>query len=72
MLPRNVIWFNTMVLSNSRFYDTLKYGLLEVQEHLETFCDKRDQAMMVRGHTRKQKSRQIGVFSSTAMRLRLR
>ncbi|KAH1002588.1 hypothetical protein HUJ04_008665 [Dendroctonus ponderosae] len=46
VLPRNVIWFNTMVLSNSRFYETLKYGLLEVQEHLETFCDKRDQAMM--------------------------
>ncbi|CAG9770963.1 unnamed protein product [Ceutorhynchus assimilis] len=46
ILPVNVIWFNTMALSNSRFYENLKYGILEVQEHLETFCDKRDQAMM--------------------------
>lgn len=48
ILPVNVIWFNTMTLSNSRFYETLKYGMLEVQEHLETFCDKREQAAMVR------------------------
>ncbi|XP_050300806.1 protein furry isoform X2 [Anthonomus grandis grandis] len=44
--PVNMIWFNTMALSNSRFYEIVKYGMLEVQEHLETFCDKRDQAMM--------------------------
>lgn len=48
ILPVNVIWFNAMALSSSRFYETLKYGMLEVQEHLETFCDKRDQAMMVK------------------------
>lgn len=47
IMPVNVIWFNTMALSNSRFYETLKYGMLEVQEHLETFCDKREQAAMV-------------------------
>ncbi|XP_066250595.1 protein furry isoform X1 [Euwallacea similis] len=46
VLPINVIWFNTMALGNSRFYEALKFGMLEVQEHLETFCDKRDQAIM--------------------------
>ncbi|XP_076272167.1 microtubule binding protein furry isoform X2 [Rhynchophorus ferrugineus] len=46
ILPVNLIWFNTMAISNSRFLETLKYGMLEIQEHLETFCDKRDQAIM--------------------------
>ncbi|XP_030765953.1 protein furry isoform X3 [Sitophilus oryzae] len=46
ILPFNLIWFNTMAISNSRFLESLKYGMLEVQEHLETFCDKRDQAIM--------------------------
>lgn len=47
VLPLNLIWFNTLAISNSKFFETLKYGMLEVQEHLETFCDKRDQAAMV-------------------------
>ncbi|CAH0545977.1 unnamed protein product [Brassicogethes aeneus] len=46
VLPLNLIWFNTLAISNSKFFETLKYGMLEVQEHLETFCDKRDQAAM--------------------------
>lgn len=47
ILPLNLIWFNTSAISNSKFFETLKYGMLEVQEHLETFCDKKDQASMV-------------------------
>ncbi|KAG5899999.1 hypothetical protein JTB14_009086 [Gonioctena quinquepunctata] len=46
ILPTNLIWFNTLAISNSKFFETLKYGMLEVQEHLETFCDKKDQATM--------------------------
>lgn len=47
ILPLNLIWFNTSAISNAKFFETLKYGMLEVQEHLETFCDKKDQAQMV-------------------------
>nr|XP_023011562.1 protein furry [Leptinotarsa decemlineata] len=46
ILPVNLIWFNTLAISNSKFFETLKYGMLEVQEHLETFCDKKEQATM--------------------------
>ncbi|KAL1517075.1 hypothetical protein ABEB36_000886 [Hypothenemus hampei] len=46
ILPVNLIWFNAMALNSSKLYETLKYGVLQVQEHLETFCDKRDQAIM--------------------------
>ncbi|CAH1110307.1 unnamed protein product [Psylliodes chrysocephalus] len=46
VLVTNLIWFNTSAISNSRFIETLKYGMLEVQEHLETFCDKKEQASM--------------------------
>ncbi|XP_060535962.1 protein furry [Cylas formicarius] len=44
--PVNHIWFNATTIANSRFFEALKYGTLEVQEHLETFCDRRDQAIM--------------------------
>ncbi|XP_969290.2 protein furry [Tribolium castaneum] len=44
ILPPSLIWFNSSALNNTKFIETLKYGMLEVQEHLETFCDKRDQA----------------------------
>ncbi|RZC34682.1 Helicase C and/or DEAD domain containing protein [Asbolus verrucosus] len=44
ILPPNLIWFNSSALNNTKFIETLKYGMLEVQEHLETFCDKKDQA----------------------------
>lgn len=50
VLPHSLIWFNTLAISNSRFIETLKYGMLEVQEHLETFCDRKEQASMVSGH----------------------
>lgn len=47
ILPPHLIWFNAAALSDAKFIETLKYGMLEVQEHLETFTDKRDQATMV-------------------------
>lgn len=48
ILPTHFIWFNTTGMNNQKLLETLKYGMLEVQEHLDTFCDKREQATMVR------------------------
>lgn len=47
ILPTQLVWFNPTAIHNSKFIETLKYGMLEVQEHLETFCDKKEQASMV-------------------------
>lgn len=47
ILPFHFIWFNSSNLNNTRLTESLRYGMLEVQEHLETFCDKKDQAMIV-------------------------
>lgn len=47
IVPNHLIWFNVGSLSNIKLTETLRYGMLEVQEHLETFCDKKDQATMV-------------------------
>lgn len=47
VLPVHFIWFNPSALNNTRLTETLRYGMLEVQEHLETFCDKKDQTIMV-------------------------
>lgn len=47
VLPTQLVWFNPSTINNSRFIEMLKYGMLEVQEHLETFCDKKEQASMV-------------------------
>lgn len=47
ILPPHLMWFSPAAINNSKFIETLKYGMLEVQEHLETFCDKKDQATMV-------------------------
>ncbi|KAK9752212.1 Cell morphogenesis central region [Popillia japonica] len=46
ILPTHFIWFNTTGMNNQKLLETLKYGMLEVQEHLDTFCDKREQATM--------------------------
>ncbi|KAF2884642.1 hypothetical protein ILUMI_21529 [Ignelater luminosus] len=46
ILPIHIIWFNSSSLNNTKLTETLRYGMLEVQEHLETFCDKKDQATM--------------------------
>lgn len=47
ILPPHLIWFNAAAFSDAKFIETLKYGMLEVQEHLETFTDKKNQATMV-------------------------
>lgn len=47
ILPVHFIWFNSANLNNTRLSESLRYGMLEVQEHLETFCDRKDQATMV-------------------------
>ncbi|XP_018335374.1 protein furry-like isoform X2 [Agrilus planipennis] len=46
ILPIQYIWFNSTSLNNIRLSETLRYGILEVQEHLETLCDKKYQATM--------------------------
>jgi hypothetical protein len=45
-----LVWFSYEVLSSAgpRFADLLRFGALEVQEHLETFLDRRDAATEVR------------------------
>lgn len=46
ILQPHLIWFNSSSVHCIRLTETLRFGMLEVQEHLETFCDKRDQATM--------------------------
>ncbi|XP_071055767.1 protein furry isoform X2 [Onthophagus taurus] len=46
ILPVHFIWFNTATLNNQKLMESLTYGMFEVQEHLGTFCDKRDQTTM--------------------------
>lgn len=47
ILTPHYIWFNSTAFNNARLTETLRYGMLEVQEHLETFCDKKNQAIIV-------------------------
>lgn len=47
ILPVDFVWFNSANLNNARLIETLRYGMLEVQEHLDTFCEKKEQATMV-------------------------
>lgn len=47
ILQTHHIWFNTGNLINEQLFESLRYSILELQEHLDTFCDKRDQATMV-------------------------
>lgn len=46
ILATHHIWFNPSAVNNTRLTETLRYGMLEMQEHLETFCDKRDQTVL--------------------------
>ncbi|XP_011494859.1 PREDICTED: protein furry [Ceratosolen solmsi marchali] len=39
-----IVWFASPVFANQRLYEILRFGLLEIQEHLETFLDKKDHA----------------------------
>ncbi|XP_016844243.1 protein furry isoform X3 [Nasonia vitripennis] len=39
-----IVWFASSVFANQRLHETLRFGLLEMQEHLETFLDRKDHA----------------------------
>lgn len=39
-----LVWFSTTIFANQRLNETLRFGMLEVQEHLETFLEKKDHA----------------------------
>ncbi|XP_073975779.1 microtubule binding protein furry isoform X3 [Rhodnius prolixus] len=39
-----IVWFSPDKVASSHLADTLRFGMLELQEHLETFLDKKRQA----------------------------
>ena len=39
-----LIWFSIAIFANQRLNESLRFGMLEIQEHLETFLDKKDHA----------------------------
>lgn len=41
------VWFTVDALQEPRFSETLRFGMLEIQEHLETFLDRKDHAAEV-------------------------
>jgi len=42
-----LVWFSMAIFANQRLNETLRFGMLEVQEHLETFLDRKDHATEV-------------------------
>lgn len=42
-----LVWFSVAIFANQRLNETLRFGMLEVQEHLETFLDRKDHATEV-------------------------
>lgn len=46
-----LVWFSTTVFGNQRLNETLRFGMLEIQEHLETFLDRKDHATEVKKNT---------------------
>lgn len=36
------VWYNQLYVTTPRLHETLRFGVLEVQEHLETFFDRKD------------------------------
>ncbi|CAB3359556.1 Hypothetical predicted protein [Cloeon dipterum] len=57
-----LVWFSYEVLSpaGTRFTDQLRFGALEVQEHLETFLDRRDAAIESLNSVRSSMKMQLG------------
>lgn len=41
------VWCNNIQPTTPRLFETLRYNVLEVQEHLETFFDRKDNVMVV-------------------------
>lgn len=42
------VWYNQNYVSTPRLVESLRFGVLEVQEHLETFFDRKDHILEVR------------------------
>lgn len=42
-----LVWFTTSIFANQRLSESLRFGMLEIQEHLETFLDRKDHATEV-------------------------
>lgn len=42
------VWCNELQTTTPRLFETLRFNVLEVQEHLETFFDRKDQVLEVR------------------------
>lgn len=43
-----LVWFSPSIFANQRLSESLRFGMLEIQEHLETFLDKKDHATEVK------------------------
>ncbi|XP_024946755.1 protein furry isoform X2 [Cephus cinctus] len=39
-----LVWFSATVFASQRLHESLRFGMLEIQEHLETFLDRKDHA----------------------------
>lgn len=37
-----IVWFSTAAFANQRLTESLRFGMLEIGEHMETFLDKKD------------------------------
>lgn len=46
--PMQITYFQSNALWNTKIIDNLRYGVLEMQEHLETFFDRKDHASEVK------------------------
>lgn len=41
------VWYNQCLPTTPRLFETLRFGVLEMQEHLETFFDRKDHVLEV-------------------------
>lgn len=58
-----VIYFQSNSLKNTKVIETIRYGMLEMQEHLETFFDRKDHVTEVRNTTSTTTRNNIYIFS---------
>lgn len=43
-----LVWFSSALFSSLKLNESLRFGMLEVQEHLETYLDRKDHASEVK------------------------
>lgn len=41
------VWYNQQLPTTPRLFESLRFGVLEIQEHLETFFDRKDHVLEV-------------------------